>query len=174
MNKSAFIRYIKENLVTFTLVAGRNYSWLSEKRPEALLPRTIHKIQTNGIYLNDKSTRSGTSWLEFPPASLMNIEESDTYITVQIFNPGIREMNEDEKKNLEAFQKAEAEYEKENPYSDSFWFAKGWINKCSTPWISFLGGKTKGKQAAQGGNYGMIMDDSIKGEMILEYKVEII
>lgn len=166
--KAEFMREAKTNNIKLKLIGGRNYEWIKEKRPQNLNPRAIVKVQTNAIYLEGEENNGEGSYLSIPAASLIEYDGN----VLNIYNAGIREMNEEEKSNA---QKAEIErkrYAEQNPYGNDYWHMKDFYKKCSTPWISFLSDKIKGKKAASGSDYGKIIDDAIKGELILQYAIE--
>ncbi len=165
--KADFMRDAKNGL-KLKLIGGRNYEWIKEKRPQNLKPRAIVKVQTNAIYLEGEENNGQGSYLPIPAASLMVYDG----ISLKIYNPGVREMTTEEKTNAERANAERERYQKENPYSDSFWHMKEFYKNCSTPWIYFGNDKIKGKKAGQGNNEGKIIDDSIKGELVLVYTVE--
>ena len=167
MNRSDFFRDAKNGL-KLTLIGGRNYEWIKEKRPQNLNPRKIVKVQTNAIYLEGEENNGQGSYLPIPAASLMVYDGT----SLKIYDPGVREMTAEEKANAERAKVERERYQKENPCSNSFWHMKEFYKNCSTPWIYFGNDKIKGKRAGQGKYDGMIIDDSIKGELLLVYTVE--
>ena len=170
MSRAQFFKDCKANQnMTLTLVGGENYEWIKEKRPQNLKPRKISKVQTNAVYLEGEENRGQGSYLEIPQSSLMDYDGT----ILNIYNVGVREMTDEERKNEEAAQIERNRFEKENPYSDGFWHMKSWFSKCSTPWVSITSDWVKGKKRGQGDNFNKILDKSIKGELILSYKVEI-
>ncbi len=164
--KAEFMREAKTG-IKLTLVGGANYEWIKEKRPQNLRPRAIVKVQTNAIYLEGEENNGAGSWLPIPAASLIEYDGN----TLNIFNPAVREMNEEEKLNVKKAEEEKERYKKENPYSDGYWHMKSFYENCSTPWIYSGSDKIKGKRAAQGSDYGKIIDDAIKGELCLSYAV---
>lgn len=167
MTKADFMRDTKTNKISLMLIGGANFEWIKEKRPQNLNPRSIVKIQTNAIYLSGEENNGQGSYLEIPAASLMEY----TGDTLSIFSPGAREMNQEEKNNVEKAENERKKYQEENPYNDDYWHMKNFYKHCSTPWIYFGNGEVKGKKAGQGSLSGKIIDNSIKGELILQYKV---
>lgn len=167
MTKADFIRDIKTGKIKLQLIGGANYEWIKEKKPQNLRPRSITKVQTNAIYLEGEENGGKGSFLQLPPASLIEYNGK----TFNIYNPGIREMNAEEKGNVEKADIERKRYEKENPHSDSFWHMKNFYRNCSTPWIYFGNEEVKGKRAAQGRDVGKIIDNSIKGNLVLQYAI---
>lgn len=167
MSRSEFFRDAKTKNLKLTLIGGKNYEWIKENRPRNLSPRAIVKVQTNVIYLEDFENDEEVGPLEIPPASLMEYDGEH----LKIYKAGLREMNDEEKKNQKRAEDELARYTTENPYSDSFWHMKAFYRKCSTPWIAYISGTVKGKCAAQGSDYGKIIDNAIKGTLILEYSI---
>lgn len=172
MTRALFIRDCKENKnMKFTLVGGDNYEWIKEKRPQNLNPRRISKVQTNAIYLEGEENNGQGSYLQIPKASLMEYDREHFCV----YDFGIREMTAEEKKNEKAAQKEREKYNKENSnsYSGDFWHMKEWYSKCSTPWISPMAHNwIKGKKRGQGKDFNKIMDEGVKGNLILKYKIE--
>ncbi len=166
--KADFMKDAKSGNIKLRLIGGENYSWIKEKRPQNLAPRTVVKAQTNAIYLEGQENGGKGSYLSIPAASLMEYDGE----TVSLYDPGTRDMTPEELANARAAEAERARWESENPYSDSFWHMKDFYRNCSTPWIYFGSGKVKGKTAGQGKDYGRIVDDSIKGRMVLQYAVE--
>ena len=167
MSRTQFFKDCKDNAnLTLTLVGGWNYEWIKEKRPQNLNPRAIVKIQTNAVYLEGKENNGKGSYLPIPQASLMEYDGK----TLCIYNFGTREMNDEEKENEKKAKEERERYNKENPYGNDFWHMKSWYSNCSTPWIYPSGSDwIKGKKADYENN---IMDKSIKGKLLLKYKVE--
>ncbi len=166
--KSEFMREAKAGGVKLKLIGGMNYEWIKEKRPQNLNPRAIVKTQTNAIYLEGEENKGQGSYLEIPAASLL--EYDGNYL--KIYNPGVRDMNIEEKANMQKAEEERRIFQEKNPYSDDFWHMKAFYMNCSTPWIYFGNDKIKGKRATQGNDYGKIIDDSIKGDLVLMYEVE--
>lgn len=167
MTRADFIRDAKTNRVSLMLTGGANYDWIKEKRPQNLKPRSIVKVQTNAVYLSGEENNGQGSFLEIPAASLMEY----TGDTLSIYNPGAREMDQEEKDNAAKAEIERKKYQEENPYNDDFWHMKNFYQHCSTPWIYFGSGTVKGKRAGQGSFTGKIIDNAIKGKLILQYKV---
>lgn len=168
MTKADFIRTIKAGNIKLRLIGGDNYEWIKERRPQNLKARSIVKVQTNGFYFEGEENNGKGSWLELPPASLIEYNGK----TLNIYNPGIREMNDEEKANALKADIERKRYEEANPYNDSFWHMKSFYKNCTTPWIYFGNGEIKGKKAAQGSDTGKIIDNSIKGNLVLQYAIE--
>lgn len=167
MTKADFMRDVKSGL-KLRLIGGFNYEWIKKRRPQHLKSRRISKIQSNAIYLEGEENGGQGSYLEIPPASLM---EYDGKI-LSIYLPGIREMTQEEKDNIQKAKNEQEKFKKEHPYNDDFWHMKEFYKNCSTPWIYFGNGKIKGKRAGQGSDYGKIIDNAIKGKLELRYIVE--
>lgn len=167
MTKADFMKDAKANRISLMLTGGDNYDWIKEKRPQNLKPRSITKVQTNAIYLYGEENGGRGSFLQLPPASLMEY----TGDALLIFNPGVRDMTQEEKDNVKRAEIELKRYEEENPYSEPYWHMKDFYSKCTTPWIYSGSGEIKGKRAGQGSLTGKIIDNAIKGKLILQYKV---
>ena len=172
MSRTGFFRdCMKNENLTLTLIGGENYEWIKEKRPENLRPRAISKLQTNAIYLEGIENNGQGSYLQIPQSSLMEYDGD----TLCIYDFGIRDMTEEEKQNEQKAKTERDKYNEENPnsYSGDFWHMQTWYSKCSTPWINPSGlDWIKGKKRGQGEDYDRIYDKSIKGKLVLKYKVE--
>lgn len=166
--KSDFMRDAKTGNVKLRLIGGKNYEWIKEKRPQNLNPRAIVKTQTNAVYLEGEENGGKGSYLQIPAASLLEYDGN----SLKIYNAGVREMNAEEMANMRRAEEERKRFQEKNPYSDDYWHMKAFYMNCSTPWIYSGNDKIKGKRAAQGADYGKIIDDAIKGELILMYAVE--
>lgn len=166
--KAEFLRDIKTSNIKLRLVGGMNYDWIKEKRPSNLKARRVVKVQSNALYLEGKENNGKGSYLEIPPASLMEYDGN----VLNIYLAGVREMNAEEKANERAAKLERERYQRENPYCDDYWHMKDFYRNCSTPWIYYGNGTIKGKRAAQGSDYGKIIDNAIKGELLLQYVIE--
>ena len=162
------MRDIKSTNIKLRIIGGANFEWIKDKKPHYLNPRAIVKVQTNAVYLEGPENNGKGSYLPIPPASLIEYDGK----TLSIYDPGMREMTEEEKRNLKDAENERKRYQEQNPYVDSFWHMKDYYRKCSTPWIYFGNGEIKGKRAAQGNDTGKIIDNKIKGKLVLKYAVE--
>ena len=166
MSKAEFMR--KALTLSLQLIGGENYEWIKKKRPQNLNPRRIVKVQSNAIYLEGTENNGKGSYLGIPAANLVEYDGD----TLKVYDAGIREMNEEEMRNCKRADEERRRFQQENPYSDDFWHMKHFYQECSTPWIyTGMDKPIKGKKAAQGSDYGKIIDNAIKGTLIIEYKV---
>lgn len=143
---------------------------LTNLRKEGALPRTVSKIQSNAIVLNAPENYSKVSWLEFPPASL--VEYNRKYL--RIYRTGLRFYTEEEKaallgweqqRNIEAEQMDAISGSNSQLYrQDAYW------KEIGMPYM-YLMSMVRGLKRDFTEN--LVQDNSIKGELALEYKVDI-
>jgi hypothetical protein len=127
--------------------------------------RYIVKTQTTGFYLNeDKNATKGT-YLEFPKSSLLEITDKG----FKIFLAGKRDLNEQENEVLSNMPKDE-EQSKIDIMTDTnvmYYREKTYLIQKGMLYL-------KGNHAEKGlrfdSNTKKIIDDSIKGELSLEYE----
>ena len=124
--------------------------------------RKVTGVNTVALKLTNKDGLE--SELRYNAASL--IEYDDDHLTV--YNPGYRELNDQEKSVLKQAQEKIEEYKAKYPYNDTYWIKRSTIEKSPCPWLSGSG-VIKGKRFDVGRN--MIQDRAIKGEAILKYNV---
>lgn len=160
-----------ESLCTFStfkrdaIIPGFTLTRLNAKH---VVAKTINKVQTNAIVLN--SPDSGASWLEFPPASLVEYNRN----ILRIYNAGYRLFNAKEKAALMEWESLrDIEAEERDAISDSnsqfyrqtqYWENKGMSYMYSTQKINGLRREL---------TENVVLDSRIKGELALEYNVYI-
>lgn len=88
--------------------------------------------------------------------------------TLIIYNAGRRDLTAEETAILRQAEAEKKRYQEQNPYSESFWHMKVWFKNCPFPYLA-------GYETVKGKRYegGRIIDNSIKGDAILKYKVVI-
>lgn len=123
--------------------------------------RSIQSVNTVSIML---VTADGlTSSLDFPSAKLIEYDGK----SLTIYERGERDLTEQEQKILADWQKIEAEYEKQNPYGNTYWKKKDYFKKCPCPWMA-------GFETVRGKYYnhnGKVLDNQVRGNAILKYNV---
>ena len=123
--------------------------------------RKVKKANTVALIL--LSADGKESELRFDSAKL--IDYTDNSLTV--YAPAQRDLTEEESRVLKEVERMEKEYYKENPYGEFYWQKKRYFEKCPCPYMS-------GYETIRGKRYmynGKVMDNSIKGEVILKYNV---
>lgn len=104
------------------------------------------------------------SELRYGAASL--IEYDDDVLTV--YNPGMRELTDQERDVLRQAQEKCNEYTAKYPYSDTYWIRKSFFEKSECPWMA-------GFEIIKGRKYdpcrNMVLDKAVKGDVILKYSV---
>lgn len=132
--------------------------------------RTVKKIQTNAIVLNAPEKRRKESWLEFPPAALV---EYNRYI-LRIYKAGYRLYNTEEIAALMEWERQrDIEAEERDAISDGnsqLYRQKHYWKSIGMPYMYSIE-KIKGLQRQFSEN--VVVDNRIKGELALEYKVHI-
>lgn len=123
--------------------------------------RTVEKVNTVSILL--KTADGKTSELRFISANLVEYDGK----SLTIYEPGERNLTEQEQKILADWQKIEDDYYKENPYGNAYWKEKEYFKNCPCPWL--IGDETvRGKRY----NYqGKVIDNQIRGKAILKYRI---
>lgn len=123
--------------------------------------RKIDRVTSTAIvFINADGSESECSY-----TSTKLIDYDGEFLTV--YNPGQREPTEEEREILSDVQKLEEDYYRANPYGEFFWERKDFFKRCSCPWMA-------GTDRVRGKRYmynGKVLDNKIRGEMILRYKV---
>jgi len=123
--------------------------------------RTVCRVNTVAIFLANENGME--SELRFNSAKLVEYDGK----SLIIYAAGERDLTEQERKILSDWQKIEDNYYKRNPYGDAYWKKKDYFKNCSCPWLS-------GYEIVRGKYYtykGKILDNQIKGDVILKYRV---
>lgn len=169
-------RDAKNGTIKFELV--ERFGETGEQLPERCRgTRTPAKVNTVGIMLRTEDGQE--SELRFGCASLCEYDGE----TLKFYNPGTRELNDEEKAFFKQYHRELEQREKANPYGDSYWWSKSYFEKSDFPYLSgydkIRGKKLEWEKAGENSNPKMIyhglvpliVDDSIKGETILIYKI---
>lgn len=140
-----------------------------EEIPERLKGIRQVKGRSNSIIMvNGKGEES---YLWFTCANLVDYDGQ----TLTIYSPGVRDLTAEEKLWFEKGKEEQDRYQKENPYTDSFWHMRGWWKETPCPWLDRYNGnpgkKIRGKRLGYVNYEPKIFDDSIKGKKDLAYKV---
>lgn len=123
--------------------------------------RQVKKVNTVAITL---ITANGlTSELRFDSAKL--VEYTGEFLT--IYEPGERDLTEQEQKILNEWQRIEKEYTEQNPFCETYWKKKQYFDSCPYPYL-MGNGSVKGKRYSYNQK---IIDNQIRGNAILKYKV---
>lgn len=123
--------------------------------------RAVQKVNTVAIFL--VNTEGVSSELRFNSAKLVDYDGD--YLTV--FNPGERDLTEQEKIILDEWQRIEDEIFRKNPYMETYWRRKDYFKNCPCPWLS-------GYETVRGKRYNYrdkVVDNQVRGEAILKYKI---
>lgn len=134
------------------------------------ITRTIKKIQTNAIVLNAPEKRGGVSWLEFPPASLVEYNRD----VLRIYQAGNRLFNDVEKAALiewETQRNIEAEERDAISGSNTQLYRQMNFWKCKGMAYMYSMNKITGLKRSLSDN--VVSDNHIKGKLSLEYKIYI-
>lgn len=122
--------------------------------------RKVTRVNTVAVMLLNQD--GVESELRFESANLIDYDCE----TLVVYNPGMRQLTDEEDAVLAQIYDLQKKYA--NTYSGGFWQVKEFCQKSSCPWME--GHKTvRGKKYLA--NKGMVLDNSIKGEAILKYKV---
>lgn len=160
---SQFKRELKNGTIkTLTLLKGGKEIYHN-------IPREVSKIQTNGLYLLNNGKNS---WLEFPKAKLFEFVGDK----IRIYLPGFRELNEEEKEVLNEWEKiantekVKKEFEYDLLTDTNFYFMRK-KEFFQDKGFYYLTGYKKEKGLIYIPYKNVVYDDSIKGELLFEYKV---
>jgi hypothetical protein len=129
--------------------------------------RYVIKAQTNSVALakeKNASIKEG-SWMEFPPASLIEVNEKG----FTIYNPGKRLMTADEKRVYDnrPIDKEQSERDMMTDGSVMFYREKAYFANSAYPYLNGHG-EQKGKRFDY--STKQIIDNKIKGELSLAYE----
>lgn len=129
--------------------------------------RYVIKAQTNSVALakeKNASIKEG-SWMEFPPASLIEVNEKG----FTIYNPGKRLMTADEKRVYDnrPIDKEQSERDMMTDGSVMFYREKAYFAKSPYPYLNGHG-EQKGKRFDY--STKQIIDNKIKGDVSLAYE----
>lgn len=121
-------------------------------------------LRANSVALILKNADGAESELRIESAKLIDFTDN----SLIVYAPAERECTAEEKSVLDEWIKIRDEYEKRNPYCNSYWKMKSYFENCSCPWM-------EGFDTISGKRYqthnGKVRDNSIKGEAILKYRV---
>lgn len=139
--------------------------------PTETPPRTVNKLQTNSMALNAPETNSKVSWLFFPPAALMEYNKK----MLRVYSMGRRFFNAEEKTALKGWEaRRDIQAEERDIMSDSnsqYYAAKRYWEAAGMPHMFNVSKTVKGLK--RDFNEDLMWDTGIKGEVILEYRVNI-
>ena len=129
--------------------------------------RGVRKVLgCNSVAISLLNNDGNISELRFGSAKLIEYDDE----TLTFYAAAHRELTEEEQAILAEWKKIEDEYERQNPFGNSYWKKKDFFKKCSCPWLD--GNETiRGKRMEWVNGRNMIRDNSIKGEVTLKYKV---
>lgn len=140
------------------------YGESGDEIPERLRGiRTVSKVNTVAIFLiNNDGVESE---LRFGFAKLVEYDGEN----LTIYTSGERDLTEQERKVLADWQQIEDDYYQSNPYGDvyGYWKRKDYFKNCPYPWLA-------GHETIRGKRYnynGKILDNQVKGNAILKYRV---
>lgn len=148
-----------------------NYFGLTEPDPKKPgssrlgVTRYVVKVQTNGVYLNPDKNASTGSYLEFPPASLVEISDKG----FKVYGIGERPLNEKEKEVI-ANRPRDEKQEYVDAMSDGntmYYRTKNYYEKSGYGYL-FSSEWQKGLRFNSSKN--VVMDKSIRGPLEMEYE----
>lgn len=88
--------------------------------------------------------------------------------TLMIYEAGIRDLNEEEQKILDESRKVQEDYYEQNPYGNAFWKLQEFFSRSTCPYMSGMEKKC-GKRYLS--HCSKVMDNAVRGPMILKYRV---
>lgn len=138
------------------------YGKTNDDIPDRL--RGVRKVKkSNTVALILLSADGKESELRFDSAKLIDYTDN----SLIVYAPAQRDLTEEESMVLREIERLEKEYYERNPYGEFYWQKKRYFENCSCPWMS-------GYEMIRGKKYmynGKVMDNSIKGDIILKYNV---
>lgn len=135
--------------------------------PESLQGiRTAIKSNTQGITF--KNSKGGTSELRIESASLLEYTDKE----IVVYNPGTRELTADEQNIFDQWEakrdKKQEEIDLLTDGSNSYWKRKHFFIDNG---YEYLLGHEKKQGKKYDFNTGKVLDNTIKGDVILRYKI---
>lgn len=91
--------------------------------------------------------------------------------TLTIYAAGYRELTQEEAAEMDRANEERKRYQEANPYSDSFWHMRAFWKNSRFSYLDGAGEYKQGKALRRTSNRDKIQDRSIKGNIILKYRV---
>lgn len=91
--------------------------------------------------------------------------------SLTIYAAGLRDLTQEERAEMDRANKERERYQEANPYSDSFWHMKAYWKNSRFSYLDGAGEYKNGKALRRTADGDKIQDRSIKGDIILKYKV---
>lgn len=146
------------------LYVGRKVKLLRRYGKEVNSLRIVDKVQSNSIRFRLQISVLNR-WLDYPKSSLLEYEGN----SVKIYAPGLREFTPEEKKSIEGEPK-DPEQDRIDILTDGssmFYRRKRYYKEKGMEYLGPAAKKSKGM--IRKGN--KVLDDRIKGKLILEYEL---
>lgn len=125
--------------------------------------RGVKRINSVSVYLQGRGSII-ESELRLKRATLVEYDGK----TLTVYQPALRDPNEQEQALLDQWDKIQDEYMLKNPFGDPYWKRKAFFETSPFPYMS-------GYDSCQGKSYeshlGKVRDSHIRGEAILKYTV---
>lgn len=128
--------------------------------------RTVKRVNTVALILvNDDGQESELRYNgKLESAKLFEYDGK----TLTVYEAGTRDLTEEEQRVLDEWNIIQAEYIRENPYSDAYWKMKEYFKNCPCSWM-------EGLETVCGKYYmrhnGKVRDNQVRGNVILRYNV---
>jgi hypothetical protein len=132
-------------------------------------------VDSNSVCIKFQNMDGKISECRIDAASLMEYTGDE----LLIFNPGIRPLNDEEQKVMDAWNKIAGtgefrerlECDALTDGSSTYWQEKYYFEKSSCPWL--FGGTEviKGKRVIYKDSKKMVVDNAVKGDVVLRYKI---
>lgn len=158
-------RNAAEGRISLELV--ERYGQRGNDLPERLRgKRKVKKVNTVAlILLNENGEESELRYNgKLQSAKLFEYDGK----TLTVYEAGTREPTAEEQKVLDEWNRLQAEFIKENPYSDPYWKMKDYFRNCPCSWM-------EGLETICGKYYmrhnGKVRDNQVRGNVILRYNV---
>jgi len=148
------------SLGTTVILKERDGKEVNEKR-------VVGKVQSNSLAFFKSETNKSLSWLEWPKAPLLEFDGK----VAKIYEPGKRELTAEEQKIIDG-EPRDDEQDRIDMLSDGstmFYRRKHYYKDSGYNYL-FGTEKEKGKRMTWDYKKRMIVDDSVKGKLILVYE----
>lgn len=126
--------------------------------------RKVLAVKSNHFVLSAKET--SVSKLHYRSAKLVDYDGENLII----YNPGVRKPTAEEMQLLEEWNNQEKDFYKNNPYGNIYYRKKSFFEGSTFPYMSGFGTR-RGKLYVKTQDGGHVMDNQLKGDVILKYHV---
>lgn len=125
--------------------------------------RPVVYVKSKAVVLLNMNGEEST--LNFDRAALTEYDKE----TLTVYNPALRELTEEERRELDKWRAIEKEYNEKNPYGDGGYYKKiAFFRESKFPYLNGWD-KVAGKKYLQ--HEDKVFDENIRGDVGMKYKV---